>query len=146
MSSNLYPPGIGWPKFCVLSTQSQSQSYITTDGQPASLSWCQKPIWEPRPIFPLLSLITFRQLRVCWCRSPSLTRSRVCSFQFLLSIASSAFLRFEFHGTQQHILLPLFLRIPQAGGPGSCIYFPQEHGSPVTLPGIGSETQCSKNN
>jgi hypothetical protein len=25
--------------------QSQSQSYVTTDGQSASLSWCQAPIW-----------------------------------------------------------------------------------------------------
>jgi hypothetical protein len=31
---------------------------------------------------PLLSLIIFRQLRVCWCGAPSLARSRVCSFQF----------------------------------------------------------------
>jgi hypothetical protein len=28
------------------------------------------------------SLITFRQLRICLCGAPSLTRSRVCSFQF----------------------------------------------------------------
>jgi hypothetical protein len=32
-------------------SQSQSQSYITTDGQSANLSWCQAPIWAPRPIF-----------------------------------------------------------------------------------------------
>jgi hypothetical protein len=28
------------------------QSYIMTDAQSASLSWCQAPIWDPRPIFP----------------------------------------------------------------------------------------------
>jgi hypothetical protein len=28
---------------------SQSQSYVTTDGQSASLSWCQAPIWDLRP-------------------------------------------------------------------------------------------------
>jgi hypothetical protein len=28
-----------------------SQSYITTDGQSASLSWCQAPIWALRPDF-----------------------------------------------------------------------------------------------
>jgi hypothetical protein len=33
--------------------------------------------------------------------------------------------------------LSLFLRLPQPGGPGSCIYFPQEQGSQVILPGIG---------
>jgi hypothetical protein len=47
----------------------QSQSYIATDGQSASLSWCQAPIWGPRPIFLFVSLIIFRQLRVCWTAS-----------------------------------------------------------------------------
>jgi hypothetical protein len=33
--------------------------------QSASLAWCQPPIWDSRPIFLLLSLIIFRQLRIC---------------------------------------------------------------------------------
>jgi hypothetical protein len=33
------------------SNQSQSQSYVTTDGQSASLSWCQAPIWGLGPDF-----------------------------------------------------------------------------------------------
>jgi hypothetical protein len=41
----------------------QSQSYITTDSQSASPSWCQEPIWEPRPIFPIDFF--FVQFRVC---------------------------------------------------------------------------------
>jgi hypothetical protein len=28
-----------------------SQSYLTTDGKPVSLSWCQGTIWDPRTIF-----------------------------------------------------------------------------------------------
>jgi hypothetical protein len=28
---------------------SQSQSYVMTDGQSTSLSWCQSPIWDLRP-------------------------------------------------------------------------------------------------
>jgi hypothetical protein len=32
-------------------SQSQSQSYVTTDGQSASLSWFQAPISGPRPNF-----------------------------------------------------------------------------------------------
>jgi hypothetical protein len=64
-------------------TVSHSHGYITTGSQSASVSWCQAPIWDTRPIFPLLPLIIFRQLRVCWCGEPSLTRSRVCSLQFL---------------------------------------------------------------
>jgi hypothetical protein len=50
----------GYDGVCVLTTKSQSQSYIvtdsrsittqsqsyvTTDGQSASLSWCHAPIW-----------------------------------------------------------------------------------------------------
>jgi hypothetical protein len=52
-------------------------SYIATEGQSASLSWCQAPIWDPRPNV-LLSLIIFKQLRICWCEAPSLARSREC--------------------------------------------------------------------
>jgi hypothetical protein len=114
-----------------------SQSYIAADSQSVCLSWCQAPIWDQRTIFPLSSLIIFRQLRVCWCGAASLTRSRVCSFQILLDIANAAFLRSESHGTHEHILLSLFLRLPHPGGQGSCIYFPQEQGSPVIHPRIG---------
>jgi hypothetical protein len=45
---------------------SQSQSYITTDGLSASPSWYQAPIWDPRRIFPIFSLIFFfLQFRFC---------------------------------------------------------------------------------
>jgi hypothetical protein len=78
----------------------------------------------------------FLQFRVCWCGAPSLARSRVCTFQFLPGIASAAFLRSESHGTQEHSLVSLFLRLPQPGEPGSCIYFPQEQRSPTISSGI----------
>jgi hypothetical protein len=55
-------------------------------------------------------------------------------FQFLLGIASAAFLGSDSYGTHEHILLPLFFRLPKTGGPGFCIYFPQEQGSPVMPP------------
>jgi hypothetical protein len=42
--------------FSVLSvTSSQNQSYVTIDGQSASLSWNKAPIWGLRPDFLLLS-------------------------------------------------------------------------------------------
>jgi hypothetical protein len=31
------------------SAESESESYVTTDGQPASLSWNKAPIWGLRP-------------------------------------------------------------------------------------------------
>jgi hypothetical protein len=45
--------------------------------------------------FPFSLWLFFRQLWICWCGAPSLTRSRVCSFQFLLGIARAAFLSSE---------------------------------------------------
>jgi hypothetical protein len=36
---------------CAQRPQSQSQSYVTTDGQSASLSWNKAPIWGLRPDF-----------------------------------------------------------------------------------------------
>jgi hypothetical protein len=80
----------------------------------------------------------FLQFRVCWCEVPSLVRSRTCTFQFLPGIASAAFLRYESDGTHAHSLLFIFLRLPQPEGPGSCIYFPQEQGSPIIPSGIGA--------
>jgi hypothetical protein len=52
----------------------------------------------------------------------------VGSVVFSFCRASPAFLRSESHGTHEHILF-LFLRLPEPGGPGSCIYFPQEQGN-----------------
>jgi hypothetical protein len=37
--------------YCAPQSQSQSQSYITTDSQLASPSWCQAPIYDQRPIY-----------------------------------------------------------------------------------------------
>jgi hypothetical protein len=76
-------------------------------------------------------LLLFWQFRVCWCGAPSLTRSQVCTFQFLQVIASAAFLRSESHGTHK-LSLSVFLRLPQPGGPGSYVYFLQEQGTPIT--------------
>jgi hypothetical protein len=98
------------------------KSYIRTGGQSASLSWCQVPILDPRPVFLLLSLIMFRQLRVCWYGAPSLTRSRVCSFQLLLGLDIRIFLGSESYGTHEHILLSIFFRLSRPGGPISFIY------------------------
>jgi hypothetical protein len=40
-------------------SQSQSQSYITTDSLSASLSWYQAPTWARDQFFPILSLVIF---------------------------------------------------------------------------------------
>jgi hypothetical protein len=119
-------------------THISSQSYITTDNLSVLVSGTHL---RPATNFSHSPLdYFFWQCRVCWCGAPSLARSRVCSFQFLPGIASAVYLRSESHGTHEHILLSIFLRPPpppQPGGPGSCIYFPQEQGSPVIPSSIG---------
>jgi hypothetical protein len=84
-----------------LTTQvKSSEIYGTTDGQSASLSWCQVSSGAQGQI-----LITVRQLRVCWCGAPSLTRERVCRLQLLLVLTSAVILGSESRGTHDHILL-----------------------------------------
>jgi hypothetical protein len=41
-------PNSGYSSASMHMSSSESQSYITTNGQLASLSWCQAPIWRPR--------------------------------------------------------------------------------------------------
>jgi hypothetical protein len=73
-----------------VSSQSQSQSHIATDGQSVCQSWCRTPSGAQDQIF-----ITVWQLRYCYCGEPSLTRGRVCLLYMLLVLASAVFLGSE---------------------------------------------------
>jgi hypothetical protein len=84
----------------LLTTQSESESFVTTDGQSASLSWNKAPIWGVLPVF-----ITVRLLQVCYCGALSLTKGRVCRLQMLLALASAVILGSQSRGTRDHILL-----------------------------------------
>jgi hypothetical protein len=59
-------------KYVTKMAYSQSQSYVTTDGQPASLSWNKAPIWSLRPDLYYCQTVTGLS---------SLTRGRVCRLQ-----------------------------------------------------------------
>jgi hypothetical protein len=76
------------------------ESYVTTDGESASLSWNKAPIWGLRPDFYYYQTVT-----VCWCGALCLTRRRVCRSQLLMFLASAVILGSEPHGTRDHILL-----------------------------------------
>jgi hypothetical protein len=93
--------------------------------------------------FSLLQ-ISFRQLRVCYCLVPSLTRGRVCNLlvQLLLGLARAVTLGSKSRRTHCHILL-FYLRLPQPGGPGPNTYIPQEQGGPAIPPGTGSPCVAS---
>jgi hypothetical protein len=81
--------------------ESESESYVTTNGQLASMSWNKAPIWGA---YDQIFIIVW-QLRVCWFGVPSLTRGRVCRLQLLLALASPVILGSESLGTCDHILL-----------------------------------------
>jgi hypothetical protein len=100
------------------SSQSQSQSYITTDSQSANPSWCQEPIRDPRSIFPLLSLIFFPTVSGLLLWGALSVEKSSLYFQFLPGIDRATFLRSD------HSLCSLFFRLTQPGGPGSCIFSP----------------------
>jgi hypothetical protein len=85
-------------------------SYITTDGQSASLSWNKAPIWSLRPdLYYCLTISVFGY------GAPSLTRGRVC----LLNV------QYTIYFTVSDLR------------PGPCIYIPQEQGGPVIPPDTG---------
>jgi hypothetical protein len=114
----------------------QSQSYITTDSQLASLSLCQAPPGAQDQMY-----VTVRQLRVCWCGTPSHQRGWVCRLQLLLALVGAVVLGSKSCGTHDHFLLSE-LRLPQPGGPGPHIYIPQEQGGPIISPDTGFPFDC----
>jgi hypothetical protein len=81
-----------------------SLSYITTDGQSASLSWNKTPIWGLRPHFYYCLTIA-----VFLYGAPSLTRERVCLLQCTIYNIFYC-LRFETRS--------LYLCTPGTGWPG----------------------------
>jgi hypothetical protein len=73
--------------------QNQSQCYVMTDGQLASL-----PSWAQDKIF-----VTVRQLRVCWCGAPFLTRGVVWHIILLLALNSAVIPGSKSCGTHDNI-------------------------------------------
>jgi hypothetical protein len=83
-----------------IKSESESESYLTTDSHSASLSWNKAPIWGLRPDIYLSLTITALFL---W--ASSLTRGRVWLLYMLLALASIVFLGSESLWTRNHILL-----------------------------------------
>jgi hypothetical protein len=104
-------------------TTTQTQIYVTTDGQSATLSWCEIPIWGPRPDFDYCQ--TVASLLMWGALSDEKTG---------LSFTIAAGPRPRSHSWVRvpRDSWPYFtvsdLRLLQPGGPGSRIYvyIPQE--------------------
>jgi hypothetical protein len=79
---------------------SESESYVTTDGQPASLSWNKAPIWGLRPDFNYC--LTVVGLLIWSALSDERTG---LSFQLLLAHASAVIFVSESLATRDRIIL-----------------------------------------
>jgi hypothetical protein len=86
--------------FCRPLVCNQSQSYVTTDGQSASLCWNIAPMWCLRPGF------YYCQTVACLLLWGALSNERTgLSFTIAASLASAVILGSESRGTRDHILL-----------------------------------------
>jgi hypothetical protein len=103
-----------------------------TDSQSASLSWCQVPIWSPRPDF-----------YYCQTVAGLLMWGAISDERMGLSFTIGAGPHQRSHSWVQ---VPWYswlyftisdLRLPHPGGPGPPIYILQEQGGPVIPPGTG---------
>jgi hypothetical protein len=117
-------------QLCITLTgsESESESYVTTDGQSASLSWNKAPIWGLRPDFYYCETA-----RVCWRGALSLTRGQVCRLHLLLVLASAVIL-----GTRDHILVSHiwdfpFRRLLRLAGSRWRYSIPPPHGDELGL-------------
>jgi hypothetical protein len=81
-------------------TESESESYVTTDGQPASLSWNKAAIWGLRPDF--YYCLTVAGLLIWGALSDERTG---LSFTIAAGLASAFILESESRETRGHILL-----------------------------------------
>jgi hypothetical protein len=105
---------------------SQSQSYVTTDSESASLSWCQAPIWDLRPDFyycqTVAGSLMWGSLSDEWTYLP-------------FTIAAGLWQRSHSWVRVPRDSWPYFTvthsKLPQPGGPSPRIYVPQEQGGPV---------------
>jgi hypothetical protein len=120
-------------------SESQSQSYVTTDGQSASLSWCQAFIWGLRQDFHCCQ--TVAGLLIWGVLSDEGTG-------LPFTIAAGSRQRSHNWARVPRDSWPYFtlsdLRITQPGGPGPRIYIPQEQGGPVIPQALGSSLSESE--
>jgi hypothetical protein len=95
------------------SKRKSAKSELCYDRQSVgSLSWSWSVlIWGTRPDFCYV-----KQLRVCWCWAPTMTKGRLCRLQPLLVLASAVVLLSESRETHDYILLSQIRYFPNLEG------------------------------
>jgi hypothetical protein len=104
-----------------------------TNGQSSSLSWRQAPTWGPGPDFYYCQTVVDSLI---W----GTVSDERTSLSFTIAAGPHQCSRSRVQVPQDS--WPCFtlsdLRFPQHGGPGLCIYIPQEQGGPVIPQALGS--------
>jgi hypothetical protein len=95
-----------------------------------------RSVLEPVTNFSPLPWKLPNSSRFCYCGAPFLTRGWVCNLQLLRCFVTAVFFRLSFLRDMRPYFTVSILR-PPTGKLCSCIYFPQEQGSPVILSGVG---------
>jgi hypothetical protein len=110
----------------------RGESYVTTDGQSASLSWNKASIWGLRPD------LYYCQTVACFLMWGALSDERT---GLPFTIAAGPRQRSHYWVRVPRDSWPSFTvsdsRLPQPGGPGTRIYIPQEQRGTVIPPGTG---------
>jgi hypothetical protein len=105
-------------------TIDQSQSYVTT--------WCQAPIWGPKPDFYYCQRVS--DLLMWGALSDERTG---LSFTIAVGPRQRSHWRVRVPRDSWPYFTVSDSRLPLPGGPGPRIYMPQEKGDPVIPPGTG---------
>jgi hypothetical protein len=121
-------------------TRFESESYITTDGQPASLSWNKASIWGLRADLDYCQTVAGLLM---W---GALSDERAgLSFAIAVVLASAVFFGSESRGTSDQILLPQirdfpFRRLLRLAGLRWRYSTPPPHGILTRLPQLSSDS------
>jgi hypothetical protein len=110
-------------------TPPKSQSYVATDGQSVSLSWCQAPIWGPRQNFYYCQTVAGLLM---W---GALSNERT-GLSFAIAVRIHSQVRFPRDSWPHFIVLDL--RLPQPGGPDPRIYIPRNRVAQLYPQALGS--------
>jgi hypothetical protein len=115
----LYPPETGWPSYTPrhwvpFSSPPATRRVMMDVFDPASTRgafiWVWVLYYDGRSVGQSVLesdqiFITVRQIRVCWCRTLSLTRAPICRLQLLLAVGSAVIFGSDSRRTCDHIWL-----------------------------------------
>jgi hypothetical protein len=125
-----------WPIFINIKLSwSWSWNYVTTNCQPASLSWC---------LAPMTRFFYCQTVQVHWCGAPSLMRAWVWNLQLLLGLTSRVILGTKSCRTHNNTLLSQIRESPNLENQVSMFIFPTNKVAQLYSQALSREVSESK--